>query len=153
MPWCAAYKLIACLSREGILLPLGPPVNSHRPRAVAVSLGEMFSLPDSEISRRLLFAVAGDPNHYRASAAVLAAATPLLAWEQGLQPSKGWEAEEELKREALLLLTHFCPLIHSHPALTNAFLLSVQLQGENTRRWIDVCVGMDAFVCKLHFDR
>lgn len=133
--------------------PFGPPVNSHRPRAVAVSLGEMFSLPDLEISRRLLFAVAGDPNHYRASAAVLAAATPLLAWEQGLQLSKGWEAEEELKREALLLLTHFCPLIHSHPALTNAFLLSIQLQGENTRRWIDVCVGMDAFVCKLHFDR
>lgn len=121
---------------------------------MAVSLGEMFSLPDSEISRGLLFAVAGDPNHHRAAAAALAAATPLLAWEQGLQLRKEWkESEEEEKGEALLLSTPFCPLIHSHPGLTNAFLLSIQLQGENTRRWIDVCVGIDAFVCKLHFDR
>lgn len=55
---------------------LSTPARSRRRlQTAAMPSGEMFSLPDFKISCRLLFAVARDPRHLWAAAAVLAATT------------------------------------------------------------------------------
>lgn len=51
------------------------------------------------------------------------------------------------QREALLFLTPFCPLTYS--CLSLMFFVKHSAAG---KEWIDACIGINVFVCELHFE-
>lgn len=72
----------------------------------------------------------------------------LLACARSRSQPRG--KKKAYKRSSFVINT----ILPSNPLMscfTNAFLLSVLLQGENTRRRTDVCIGIDV-ACELHFD-
>lgn len=84
-----------------------------RPHIAAVPLGERFSLPDLGISHR------GSVPWLQAPNTAGLCSLPLSWPGQGVGASK--EEKRKPTREALLLLTPFCPLIHSRPVLQMHF--------------------------------
>lgn len=136
--WGTAH-MERCASQQGTPLPIGPLQAPHCSRAFG---GKVFP-PWLGNQPQRLCAMTSGPKYCRA---LLTA--PLLAWPRSGSQQRG--KKKAYKRSSFIINT----ILSSNPltsCFTNAFLLSVLLQGENTRRWIDVCVGIDV-ARELHFD-